>query len=220
MGKQELHPRTAMINKKQKNLSKNARLDALRWLASAFPKAFDNSIQISPLKKGIVDDVLQHADEARKAGFSKSKLREAIVIFTRRIDYLTTLKARDMRIDLNGNPVAEVTIEEAENAAAKIKRRVVQSAKNARKNPLTKPLEAEQSKPAYHTSYPSEINAPTYYTDREPAYGTRSVQPQPARSTPVTIKHKSTRQYDPEAVARLKEKLGLSKKKQVVNDDG
>ena len=39
MRKQELHPRTAAINQKQKNMSKKARLDALSWLASKFPNA-------------------------------------------------------------------------------------------------------------------------------------------------------------------------------------
>ncbi|HRD69353.1 MAG TPA: activator of prop osmoprotectant transporter, partial [Legionella sp.] len=45
MRKQELHPRTAVLNKTQKNQSKKARSDALIWLAAQFPNAFDNSIR-------------------------------------------------------------------------------------------------------------------------------------------------------------------------------
>nr|WP_253664881.1 ProQ/FinO family protein [Legionella micdadei] len=138
MRRQELHPRTAVINKTQKNKSKKARNEALSWLAVTFPQVFDNSLRIRPLKTGIMHDILAYADKAQEAGISKSKLREAVVLFTRRIDYLTCLKAREMRIDLDGNPVAMVTEEEAERAAVKIKKRVEKSARNARKNLLSK----------------------------------------------------------------------------------
>lgn len=124
MRKQELHPRTAVINKTQKNQSKKARADALLWLAANFPAAFDNSLRIRPLKGGIMNDILLHADKAAEVGISKSKLREAVVLFTRRLDYLACLKAREMRVDLQGNDVAEVSAEEADHAAAKIKKRV------------------------------------------------------------------------------------------------
>lgn len=43
------------------------------------------------------------------------------MLFTRRLDYLACLKLREMRIDLQGNDVGEVSAEEAEYAAAKIK---------------------------------------------------------------------------------------------------
>lgn len=133
MRRQELHPRTAVINKTQKNKSKKARTDALLWLAANFPAAFDNSIRIRPLKIGIMDDILLHGDKAHEAGVSKSKLREAVVLFTRRLDYLACLKLRELRVDLQGNEVGEVTAEEAEHAAAKIKKRVEKSIRNARK---------------------------------------------------------------------------------------
>lgn len=218
MRKQELHPRTAIVNKQQKNSSKLARLTALRWLAETFPHAFDNSVQISPLKIGIMEDVLKHADKAVKAGISKSKLREAVVVFTRRIDYLTTLKAREMRIDLEGKPDAAVTEDEAEKAAAKIKRRVEKSAKNARKNISPRPAIANDSKPIYPSTYTPDYNAPTYYSDRgyDTDIGNNKVPTKTTKSAAVVVKHKTTRQYDPEAVARLKEKLGLSKSKALV----
>lgn len=133
MRKQELHPRTAVINKNQKNKSKKARSDALLWLASNFPAAFDNSLCIRPLKVGIMEDILLHADKAAECGISKSKLREAVVLFTRRLDYLACLKLREIRVDLHGNEVAEVSADEADHAAAKIKKRVEKSVRNARK---------------------------------------------------------------------------------------
>lgn len=217
MRKQELHPRTAVVNKTQKNQSKKARFDALQWLASTFPEAFDNSTSIRPLKAGIMDDILQHGEQAAEAGISKSKLREAVVLFTRRLDYLACLKLRELRIDLQGNTLCEVTQEEAEHAAAKIKKRVDNSARNARKliaalsaMPTT-PLHSAPSSVAKseHSAAPiSEDYLPTYPA-RAPSF-TNQNTPAP-KSTSVVVKHKITRQYDPSVVARLKEKLGLSR---------
>lgn len=220
MRKQELHPRTAVINKNQKNKSKKARMDALSWLAVNFPDAFDNSIRISPLKKGIMDDIMHYADKAAEAGISKSKLREAVVLFTRRLDYLACLKAREMRIDLQGNTVAEVSEEEADHAAAKIKKRVEKSVRNARKIMAEKNSTQSTIPAPAGNSYLSKASSqallgnddylPTYPA-RAPAYSNPMTPVQPVRSAAVVVKHKTTRQYDPDAVARLKEKLGLSR---------
>lgn len=228
MRKQELHPRTAVINKNQKNQSRRARSQALIWLATNFPSAFDNSLYIRPLKSGIMEDILQFADKAAEAGISKSKLREAVVLFTRRLDYLTCLKAREMRVDLQGNVVAEVSIEEAEHASMKIKKRVEKGARNARKimaeKNAQKPSFNQQStgyvsKPFIKPSpsyLPTTDNAPTEdylptYPHRAPAVSFQETQTRPPRVSSVVVKHKTTRQFDPDAVARLKEKLGLSR---------
>ncbi|KTD12016.1 ProQ [Legionella gratiana] len=229
MRKQELHPRTAVINKTQKNKSKKARTNALLWLAVNFPAAFDNSLRIRPLKIGIMDDILLHAEKAAEVGISKSKLREAVVLFTRRLDYLACLKLREMRIDLQGNEVGEVSAEEAEYAAAKIKKRVEKSARNARKvltDKATSTSTSNQQSSSYHSKV---INQSTNSTDdyfptypARSAYNSLSATTQPVRATAVVVKHKSTKQYDPDAVARLKEKLGLSRnseeKKEIIEE--
>ncbi|HBI21287.1 MAG TPA: activator of prop osmoprotectant transporter, partial [Legionella sp.] len=148
------------------------------------------------------------------AGISNSKLREAVVLFTRRIDYLTCLKAREMRVDLNGNPVAQVTEAEASLAAAKIKKRVEKSAKNARKNAISHPpVKPASQRPSSHpTASPAAAtDFSSYYPERAPLFSMQNSTTSVARATPVTVTHKQTRQYDPEAVARLKEKLGLSR---------
>ena len=208
MRKQELHPRTEIINKKQKNVAKKARNEALLWLASTFPKIFDNSLMIQPLKQGIMDDILAYADKAAEAGISKSKLREAVVIFTRRIDYLTCLKAREMRVDLEGNPVVPVTEDEANRAALKIRKRVEKCAQNARKNTAVKaPTYAKAT--SHEQAEGAELSRP-YYPERPPAFAAHNTAAPKAPS--VVITHKTTRAYDPDAVARLKEKLGLSRK--------
>ena len=203
MRKQELHPRTAILNKKQKNQAKMARHDALRWLTEQFPMAFDNQIMIRPLKLGIMADILQHAERALACGISRCKLREAVVVFTRRIDYLTCLKAREMRIDLDGNPASPVTEEEASHAAAKIKKRVEKSVKNSRK-----PTTVKSPELINHKSHSSFIA----YDSVEASDASN------ARPAPVLIKHKAARAYDPDAVARLKAKLGLSRQRDVVKE--
>lgn len=214
MRKQELHPRTEIINKKQKNKAKMARNEALLWLAMKFPQVFDNSVHIQPLKSGIMSDILAHADEAALAGISKSKLREAVVIFTRRIDYLTCIKAREMRVDLDGNLVAQVTEDEANNAAVKIRKRVEKCSKNARKNLALKSASYNDVKIKEQIKYPTEqyVNPP--YPERPPAFGVQNSTPS-VRATSVVVTHKITRAYDPDAVARMKEKLGLSRKREV-----
>ncbi|MFI4919019.1 MAG: ProQ/FinO family protein [Legionellales bacterium] len=219
MRKQELHPRTAIINKTQKNQFKKARSQALSWLATTFPAVFDNSVCIRPLKIGIIDDILLCADKAAEAGISKSKLRAAVVLFTRRIDYLTCLKAREIRVDLQGAAQSTVTKEEAEHAAAKIKKRVEKSVRNARKimaeNGLSQPGATRQntSNPSKSATYatPAAEDYLPIYPARAPALSTHHASAPATRTTAVAIRHKTTRQYDPSAVARLKEKLGLSR---------
>lgn len=212
MGKQELHPRTVVINKKQKNQAKKTRNDALLWLAKTFPCAFDNSLSIQPLKLGIMADILAHQDKAAAAGISKSKLREAVVLFARRLDYLTCLKAREMRIDLDGTPVSPVTEEEANRAAEKIKKRIEKTIKNARQSLNSKPRSINGSKSS--DNKPSLEESDSEGWDDCVYNGQKSVTA-PARTASVMIKHKSSRVYDPEAVARLKEKLGLSRQRGV-----
>lgn len=208
MRRQELHPHTAVINRAQKLQSKKSRHDALQWLASQFPKAFDNTIKIQPLKTGIMNDILLHSEKAALAGFSKSKLREAVVIYTRRIDYLACLKARDLRVNLEGQPVGEVTEEEAERAANKIKKRIEKSLRNSRKTTIRRPAAPKASNVSAQQSNSSMSSL--HQIERKPLYSMYDgiTLPKP----PPIIKHKSSRQFDPDAVARIKQRLGLKKK--------
>ncbi len=212
MRKQELHPRTEVLNKTQKNQSQLARYEALRWLATTFPQVFDNSLRIRPLKIGIMKDILAYADQVADLPLSKSKLREAVVLFTRRIDYLTCLKAREERIDLEGKAVSVVTEEEAEKASTKIRKRVDKNARNARKNLANKNTASYPSRSASNQTpqvLPSD-NFPQY-PERAPAFSTQKASVSTPRPS-VVVTHKIPRQFDPIAVARLKEKLGIYRK--------
>lgn len=191
MKNKEQHPRTVSINHKQKLQCRHARQKALKWLLERFPKAFDTSEQIFPLSIGVMNDILAYADEAAEAGISKAKLREAIVVFTRRIDYLASLKAQGIRINLQGEPCGEVTEEEALLAAQKIKKRIEKNIKNqfrASAETSSKYIQAEAS----------------------------MVKDSP-KKTEIVFKSRPTRSMDPGAVERLKSKLGLNKKEEVID---
>jgi ProP effector len=217
MRPQEIHPTTVLLNRKQKNLAKKARHDALAWLEATFPDIFDTSIRIRPLKIGIMADILDYVVENKIVHLSKSKLREAIVVFTRRVDYLTCLKSREKRVDLAGNVGEEVTEEEAEHASQKIKKRVEKSAKNARRA-LTSKVMGPGKTPAHFKPHSHHVSAQpdfsAYHYNQSQGYVTPSVTPTRSASPSVMVKHKAPRTYDPSAVARLKEKLGLSRRKE------
>ena len=209
MRKQVLHPHTAAINQKQKNKSKKAKLDALNWLACEFPHAFDNRESIRPLSLGIMDDILESADKAAQLGISKSKLREAVVIFTRRVDYLACLKAREMRVNLQGQPTEMVNDEDAERAAMKLRKRIEKSMKNARRVAL--PVKkTPQVRYGLDTESVSAQGGTLYCSERQNTYYNQALSVPAAKTAPVMVKHKQSRQYDPDLVARLKQKLGIS----------
>lgn len=188
----DLHPKTAEINKLQQAASKQQRQHVLKWLAEHYPKAFDTEVRINPLKIGIVDDLFNEINALEELPFSKSKLRQALVCFTRRMDYLTALKMRNPRVDLEGNIVAEVTEEEANSAAQRIHQQI---AKGIRKR-----------------SEDNKKSAPQL--DLRP----KARQTQQFAKAPALIKVKRrpvapTMQTDPETVARLKAKLGIKSKR-------
>ena len=193
MNKNQLISRTESINKKQKMRSRLSRQKALTWLKERFPKAFDTSEQIFPLSKGIMNEILMYANEAEQVGVSKAKLREAIVIFTRRLDYLASLKAKGMRVNLNGEPCGQVTEEESMLAAQKIKKRIEKTIKIQRKITVETP-----SRPHYL----SESRSYDAYPEEN------------VRKPEIVFKTKSVKSIDPSAVERLKSKLGLHKKEE------
>ncbi len=206
-----LHPRTAIINQTQKIQSQKIRQQTLEWLAIKFPEAFDNTKRIRPLKIGIMNDILQCHAEAAALGISRSKLREAVVLFTRRLDYLTCLKAQEMRIDLQGNIIDSVSIEDAERATAQIKQHLENKLARDHQNAL------HSKKTVFRTptNNPGMINQRSSTSSRD---AINAMQPEhqlnntATRSNPL-ITHKITRNYDPKTIARFKEKLGLAQRK-------
>ncbi len=207
-----LHPTTKEVNRKQIELSNKAKIDALTWLSDTFPEAFNTEFRVRPLKKGIMDDVFSYLDENQEPDFSRSKLREAVVMFTRRMEYLVCLKCRNNRIDLKGVITEEVTEEEAKKAADKIKNHMTGSfEKNKRthdlstRTPREASFEAEKSPTSYLMTNPLSSST----MDGSALMATTGM-PQGVK-TQVTIKRKIAKRIDPEAVARMKAKLGIGK---------
>lgn len=172
--------------RKQKAQANQLRVETLNWLAKTFPEAFDTRHRIRPLKIGIMKDVLDYAQTLENKPFSNSKLRQAVVMFTHRIDYLTAVKLKNPRIDLYGQVVEEITDKQAKNARALIEWQMDKM--------TLRYQEKEMIKPVLKTSESKVAN--------DGAAASTSIPN-------VIIKRKFSRSVNSETMNRLKEKLGL-----------
>jgi ProP effector len=108
---------------------------ALARLAEAFPQTFvlEKHRPHRPLKVGIAADI-----RARCPAVERRVLSVVLSVYTRRVMYLQSLVAGAARVDLDGKAAGEVTVRDAEYAAAKLAgilasreaRRVVAAATN------------------------------------------------------------------------------------------
>ena len=91
--------------------------DALARLADEFPRTFvqEKYQPHWPLKVGIAADLRERGPE-----LDHHKLTVALTVYTRRVMYLRSLVAGAARVDLEGNPAGEVTVQDAEHAAARL----------------------------------------------------------------------------------------------------
>jgi ProP effector len=268
----ELHPTTAMVNNVQREQSRAAVRSVLTWLSKTFPKAFNVEGAIRPLKVGILEDILAYAEQNGGLPFSKTKLIKALVVFTRRMEYLTCVKMRDTRIDLNGEEVEPVSEEAAKLAVLRIKKTIEKTMRPHRKPAATRNTNSERNFrsgpsgqkrrfPSSHTHSPSHhSNYNPYHDhssrDRDPqqgGYQHHSSEEQPSATATIKVKRRyAPRQYDntnsnpyqagalnerspssyqqPEknynsesyntplsTVDRLKEKLGIKRRKESFN---
>ena len=92
---------------------------ALARLAEAFPQTFvrEKYRPHWPLKVGIAAAI-----PARCPDLEWRVLKMALTAYTGRVMYLRGLVAGATRVDLDGNPAGEVTVRDAEYAAAKLAR--------------------------------------------------------------------------------------------------
>ncbi|MCR5535974.1 MAG: RNA chaperone ProQ [Succinivibrio sp.] len=128
--------------------------ETLELLCQEFPQAFIKEGEVKPLKIGIFDD-LKAAVEG-KPGFSLSKVRAALRLYTTRLRYFEALKLGAKRVDLQGNEGEEVSVEHADFAAEKIaeikakikaKRPARNSRKPGSKGEYNKGAEGRKSRP-------------------------------------------------------------------------
>ena len=101
----------------QTSIVKKDKLEIIDWLIEHFPNAFfKKSNQIKPLKIGIFDDIIDFYERLDTPPFSKKSLREALSYYSASPAYLNCQKAEVARIDIYGNEVDVVTVEQAKYA--------------------------------------------------------------------------------------------------------
>ena len=90
---------------------------ALVRLTEAFPQTFvlEKNRPHRPLKVGIAADI-----PARCPAVERRVLSVSLRVYVRRVMYLRGLVAGAARVDLDGNPVGEVTARDAEDAAVRL----------------------------------------------------------------------------------------------------
>ncbi|MCR5085429.1 MAG: ProQ/FINO family protein [Succinivibrionaceae bacterium] len=93
----------------------------LERLYELFPKAFvrEGGGECHPLKVGVVDDLRERIKAY--PDLTITKVREALHLYTTRLRYLHCLFTEPKRVDLDGNPVEEVSKEHADFAREKFK---------------------------------------------------------------------------------------------------
>lgn len=237
------HPSTVIVNKAQREKSREAVRHVLSWLSKTFPKAFDIEGAIRPLKIGILQDILAYAEQNGGLPFSKGKLRKALVVFTRRMEYLTCVKMRDTRIDLYGNEIEPVSEEGAKLAIQRIKKTIEKTIHSRRKTtgpradrpPYRGPQKRRfsQQSSGHHNPYHEPRDREYYHhhdSDAQPSAATIKVKrryiPKTYESNPYSTppreknynveKNYNSESYNTEAstVDRLKEKLGLKRRRE------
>lgn len=86
---------------------------SLAILAQEFPECFTLATP-QPLKIDIKKDIVEHWGDTPT--FSKTKLQQALYYYTNSAAYLNAFKLEPVRVDLNGNPAADVLESERDYA--------------------------------------------------------------------------------------------------------
>jgi ProP effector len=110
---------------------------ALARLVETFPQTFvlEKFRPHRPLKIGINADIRTHCPAVERRVLSV-----VLRVYTRRVMYLQGLVAGAARIDLDGNPAGEVSVDEAEHAMVKLAGILAsREAHSLGRKPVTKP---------------------------------------------------------------------------------
>lgn len=94
--------------------------EARALLEGFWPEAFSFD-DPRPLKVGIFNDLASDA-ERRVLPFDADIIKPALKVYTCRYVYQKALSRQDCRVDLEGNPAGEVSVEQRDHASAQVKR--------------------------------------------------------------------------------------------------
>jgi ProP effector len=113
------------------NIGKKDKLEIIDWLIEHFPQAFfKRGNQVKPLKIGIFDDIIDFYVRLDTPPFSKKALREALSYYSASPAYLNCQKTDAARIDIYGNEVDVVTVDQAKYAYQRYQERYSKKSKD------------------------------------------------------------------------------------------
>jgi ProP effector len=93
--------------------------DIIAYLAEKFPECFSIKGPVKPLKIGIFQDLAEKLNDDETV--SKTRLRQALRHYTSSWRYLKMIKVGTSRVNIEGNAVAEIDIEQANYATKTLK---------------------------------------------------------------------------------------------------
>ena len=103
-------------NKQASNLKKQQGKGAWEFLLQRFPRCFMPDDPM-PLKRHIEHDIFEDRsikDKLDLNDFTKTSVRDALIKYCRSKAYHRSVLANDIRIDLSGNEIDDVTLKEKE----------------------------------------------------------------------------------------------------------
>lgn len=88
--------------------------EVIAYLADTFPKCFSVEGEARPLKIGIFQELAERLQDDERV--SKTLLRSTLRHYTNSWRYLHSIKEGEFRVDLDGNPDAQIEKEHADHA--------------------------------------------------------------------------------------------------------
>lgn len=182
--------------------------EVLAYLVSEYPLCFAADENVKPLKVGIFQDLAERL--AQSSQISKTQLRQALRVYTSSWRYLDATKEGVSRIDLDGQAVEVIDLQQAEHAA-KLLAESKQKAAEKRKARIQEQRAKQQAaKPKESNLAKNKLNKSTV----KPSNTGKSSRPATAAVKPISVAvEPSLITHDPMLLAvgnQVLVKLGLS----------
>jgi len=117
---------------KSNKTAKKEKLIIIDWLIEHFPAAFFKKARsIKPLRIGIFEEISDFYNRLDSPLFSKKELREALAYYCTSPAYLSCQTIDTARVDLFGNEMEVVTLDQAKYAQQRYERQYLSPRKKA-----------------------------------------------------------------------------------------